>query len=114
MATVVEPGIITEIDHVYATVEIKGQFTRGMMVCDWRGIFNKDKNVIVIKKIDTTTVRELFDRIVLDDWDTFLIFEQDTDLYYWCWLKNVSQYFYPSCFHFLMFFFYTNERLLLH
>ena len=63
MATVVDPGIITENVHIYVTVETKGQFTRGMMVCDWRGIFNRDKNVTIVKRIDTTKARELFDRI---------------------------------------------------
>ena len=66
MATVVDPGIITERVDVYATVETKGQFTHGMMVCDWRGIFNKDKNVTIVKRIDTARARGLFDRIVLD------------------------------------------------
>ena len=64
MATVVDPGIITESAHVYATVETKGEFTRGMMVCDWRGIFDKDKNVTIVKRIDTAKARELFDVIV--------------------------------------------------
>lgn len=66
MATVVDPSIVLESVDVYATVEVKGQFTRGMMVVDWLGILEKNKNVTVVKKIDTSRARKLFEDILMD------------------------------------------------
>ena len=64
MATAIDPDTVLDAVDVFATVEVKGQFTRGMMVADWRGILEKNKNVKVVKKIDTLRARELFNAIV--------------------------------------------------
>ena len=64
MATAVDPSVIVEQQAVYATVEVTGQYTRGMMVLDWRGVLGETSNVKVVKKIDTSRASELFDAIV--------------------------------------------------
>lgn len=66
MVTVVDPKTVVESIEVYATVEVKGQLTRGMMVVDWRGMLGKDKNVTIVRRIDTLRARKLFDAVVLD------------------------------------------------
>lgn len=64
MATVVNPGIVKATEDVYATVELHGKFTRGMMVVDWRGILEKPPNVTVIREIDTESTRPMFESML--------------------------------------------------
>ena len=64
MVTIVDPKTVLESIEVYATVEVKGQLTRGMMVVDWRGMLGKDKNVTIVRRIDTLRARKLFDAVV--------------------------------------------------
>ena len=64
MVTFVDPGTILESVDVYATVETKGEFTRGMMVVDWQGILEEDKNVIIVTRLDTARARQSFNAVV--------------------------------------------------
>lgn len=66
MVTMVDPKTILESKKMYATVELNGHLTRGMMVIDWRGILNKDTNVTIVGKLDTARARELFDGVVVE------------------------------------------------
>ena len=48
----VQPQIVLKEKLVYATVELKGGFTRGQMVVDWYGLLKKDSNVRLLEKLD--------------------------------------------------------------
>ncbi|XP_078663523.1 uncharacterized protein LOC144906799 isoform X1 [Branchiostoma floridae x Branchiostoma belcheri] len=54
------PEIVLESEDVYATVELHGEVTRGQMVCDYRGVWNKEPNLRIIKKVDMKAVIQMF------------------------------------------------------
>ncbi|XP_053397601.1 uncharacterized protein LOC123552077 isoform X2 [Mercenaria mercenaria] len=64
IATVINPKIILETKDVFATVELHGKYTRGMMVVDWRGSLGKSPNVTLVDKIDTRLARPLFEHML--------------------------------------------------
>jgi len=64
MVTVVDPDIILEKQQVYATVELHGTHTRGMMVIDWRKVLGKEPNVTLVKLIDTEKARKFYDEMI--------------------------------------------------
>ena len=64
MAMVVDPDVITSTQDVYATVELHGTHTRGMMVVDWRNHLGKQPNVTIINAVDTDRSRVLFENMV--------------------------------------------------
>lgn len=53
MAIALEPSITLETLSIHASVELKGDLTRGMLVSDWRKKLNKSPNVTFVTKIDT-------------------------------------------------------------
>ncbi|XP_035691758.1 uncharacterized protein C1683.06c-like isoform X2 [Branchiostoma floridae] len=58
------PDIVLESEDVYATVELRGEVTRGQMVCDYRGIWKKEPNIRIVKKVDMQAAKQMF-------WDAF-------------------------------------------
>ncbi|XP_060573667.1 nucleoside hydrolase-like isoform X3 [Ruditapes philippinarum] len=64
IATVINPKIIQETKDVFATVELHGKYTRGMMVVDWRGSLKKSPNVTLVEKIDTSLARPMFENML--------------------------------------------------
>ncbi|CAL1534843.1 unnamed protein product [Lymnaea stagnalis] len=60
VATVIDSTIILEKEKVYATVELKGEHSRGLMVVDRRGYLNKPANVCVVKNMDLGKTQALF------------------------------------------------------
>eukprot|EP00105_Crassostrea_gigas_P035101 XP_019919249.1 PREDICTED: probable uridine nucleosidase 2 [Crassostrea gigas] len=53
MAVVInESAIVTEFKEVYATVEVKGEYTYGMMVVDWGRMLKRPNNVRLVTKFD--------------------------------------------------------------
>lgn len=60
VATVIDSTIILEKEKVYATVELKGEYSRGLMVVDRRGYLNKPANVCVVKNMDLGKTQALF------------------------------------------------------
>lgn len=65
MVTVVEPSLITETQEVFATVEIHGKYTRGMMVVDWGNILEKPQNITLVNAVNTSEARPFFDKMLL-------------------------------------------------
>lgn len=65
MLTVIDPTVITETEDVFATVELHGKYTRGMMVVDWRGRLGNKPNVTLVKAIDTSKARPYFESMLL-------------------------------------------------
>ncbi|XP_019621061.1 PREDICTED: uncharacterized protein C1683.06c-like isoform X2 [Branchiostoma belcheri] len=54
------PEVVQESEDVYATVELHGEVTRGQMVCDYRGVWNKEPNLRIIKKVDMKAAIQMF------------------------------------------------------
>ncbi|CAH1233721.1 Hypp816 [Branchiostoma lanceolatum] len=54
------PDIVMETEDVYATVELRGEVTRGQMVCDYRGLWKKEPNLRVVKKLDMKAAIQMF------------------------------------------------------
>ncbi|XP_048776665.2 nucleoside hydrolase-like isoform X2 [Ostrea edulis] len=53
MAVVInESAVVRESKEVFATVEVKGEYTYGMMVVDWTKILRKPSNVKLVTEID--------------------------------------------------------------
>ncbi|XP_078592740.1 uncharacterized protein LOC144871300 [Branchiostoma floridae x Branchiostoma japonicum] len=50
------PEILYQTFEVYARVELKGDITRGMMVCDYNDKWGKPPNVQVVKKLNLPSV----------------------------------------------------------
>ena len=64
MVTIVDPEVVTETTEVFATVELQGKYTRGMMVVDWHNRLGKNPNVKLIRQLDTTKAKVHFDSMV--------------------------------------------------
>ncbi|XP_046841472.1 uncharacterized protein C1683.06c-like [Xenia sp. Carnegie-2017] len=64
-AVLVNPSIIISSEHVFATVELQGKYTRGQMVIDWRNVLKKRKNVCIIKEIDFESYKSIFRKALL-------------------------------------------------
>lgn len=64
IATVIDPKIILETKDVFATVELHGKYTQGMMVVDWRGSLGKSPNVTLVNEIDTSRARPMFENML--------------------------------------------------
>ncbi|KAL4233060.1 hypothetical protein ACF0H5_007746 [Mactra antiquata] len=64
MATVVDPSVITSTQDVFATVELNGTYTRGMMVVDWRNSLKKSPNVTLINSVNTDMTRKMFEDMI--------------------------------------------------
>ncbi|GFN84830.1 pyrimidine-specific ribonucleoside hydrolase riha [Plakobranchus ocellatus] len=60
VAMVIDPSIILEKEKLYTTVELKGDYSRGLMVVDRRGHLNKPANVFVVKNLDLGKTQALF------------------------------------------------------
>ena len=45
VAWLIEPDLITESAMIEAKIETKGEFTRGMMVCDWRNFMGTSSKI---------------------------------------------------------------------
>lgn len=53
MAVAIDSSIVMEKVDIFASVELHGTLTRGMLVPDWRNKLNKSPNVTIVTKTDT-------------------------------------------------------------
>ncbi|KAI8782437.1 inosine-uridine preferring nucleoside hydrolase isoform X2 [Biomphalaria glabrata] len=60
VSMMIDSTIVLEKDQVFATVELKGDYTRGQMVVDKRGFLNKPANVFIVKNMDLGKTQALF------------------------------------------------------
>ena len=65
MVTVVDPDVVMDTTEVFATVELQGKYTKGMMVVDWNARLGRKPNVRLIRQLDTTKARVHFDKMML-------------------------------------------------
>ncbi|XP_060579044.1 nucleoside hydrolase-like isoform X2 [Ruditapes philippinarum] len=56
--------VIKSSADVYATVEVKGQYTWGQMVVDWNSVLKKNKNVKIVTNIDQTVYENILIKLV--------------------------------------------------
>lgn len=64
MATAIDEATILNSSTVYATVEVNGTHTRGMMVVDWDSKLKKAPNIRVVRKLDEEIMGKYFYKIV--------------------------------------------------
>lgn len=65
MAVVInESAVVTEFKEVYATVEVKGEYTYGMMVVDWGRMLKRPNNVRLVTKIDNEEFMKMLYRLI--------------------------------------------------
>lgn len=65
MACLLRTDVIKKSFNVYATVETKGQYTKGQVVVDWNGQLEKPANVTIVTEMDQTLYEELMGRALL-------------------------------------------------
>ncbi|XP_052811196.1 inosine-uridine preferring nucleoside hydrolase-like isoform X2 [Mya arenaria] len=65
MATVIDPEVIAQKQEVFVTVELAGNYTRGMMVVDWNGRLGKSPNIVLAAALDTQRARIHFERMLI-------------------------------------------------
>jgi len=65
MVAVVDKSLVLETEEVFATVELHGKYTRGMMVVDWRNTLGKQPNVTLVHALDTIKARPYFEKMLL-------------------------------------------------
>lgn len=59
MAAALDPECVLELSHHFATVELAGCHTRGLMVVDYPGRLQRPANVFLIERIDTERFKEM-------------------------------------------------------
>lgn len=52
---------------MYATVEVKGQYTWGQMVVDWNSVLKKQANVKIVTDINQSTYELILQKLVHDE-----------------------------------------------
>ncbi|MGI4401085.1 nucleoside hydrolase, partial [Klebsiella pneumoniae] len=58
-AIVIDTDIVQNVDTVYATVEVEGEYTRAQMVVDWWGFRRKSPNVDIIRSLNMSRYKSL-------------------------------------------------------
>lgn len=53
MAVAIDSSVVLDKVDIYASVELNGTLTRGMLVPDWRNKLQKSPNVTIVTKTDT-------------------------------------------------------------
>ena len=64
MSTTLNRDIITSSVDVYATVEVKGQYTWGQMVVDWNSVMKRPTNITLVTEIDHSKYTDLLYKAV--------------------------------------------------
>ncbi|XP_061188405.1 nucleoside hydrolase-like [Saccostrea echinata] len=65
-AVAIDSSIVLESVDIFATVELNGSLTRGMLVADWRDKLKKSPNVTIVEKTDVEKSLSLW-RFMLKD-----------------------------------------------
>ncbi|KAK2718814.1 inosine-uridine preferring nucleoside hydrolase-like [Artemia franciscana] len=58
-AAYIDPGVITRSSEHFATVELTGRFTRGMMVVDHGKITKEKPNVTIVERVDVELIKDM-------------------------------------------------------
>lgn len=58
--------VIKTCHEVYATVELKGQYTWGQMVVDWTSVLKKNKNVRLVTDVEEKIYKDMLTKLVED------------------------------------------------
>ncbi|GFR94736.1 pyrimidine-specific ribonucleoside hydrolase RihB [Elysia marginata] len=60
VAIVIDASILLEKEKLYATVELTGHYSRGLMILDKRNQLGKEANIFVLKNLDLGKTQALF------------------------------------------------------
>jgi purine nucleosidase len=60
IAITLEPALVKRSVWHYVTVEVRGEYTRGQTVIDYRGTLNNDPNVQIVTEVDISGVFDRF------------------------------------------------------
>jgi purine nucleosidase len=64
MAVILDPPLVRDAMHQYATIELNGAQTRGQVVVDYFGTLHCDPNVEIVTEIDMEGVTAMFHRML--------------------------------------------------
>jgi len=64
MAVILDPSLVREAMHQYATIELNGAQTRGQVMVDYFGILRQEPNVEIVTEIDMDGVAAMFHRML--------------------------------------------------
>ena len=59
MAAAIDNAIVEKSQDVYATVEMDGTHSRGLMIIDWTGMMKRNKNIRVVQALNLSRYKEL-------------------------------------------------------
>ena len=59
MAAAIDNAVVEKSQDVYATVELDGTLSRGLMIVDWTGMMKKSKNIRVVQALNVSRYKEL-------------------------------------------------------
>jgi len=59
VAYVINSSVATEVQPIYATIELHGTLTRGQMVIDWKNTLDRKPNVSVVTGVDQQLCEQL-------------------------------------------------------
>lgn len=62
MVVVLQPECVLETEERFCTVEVQGEFTKGMLVVDWKNHLGKKPNVHIVTKLNTDIIERAFER----------------------------------------------------
>ena len=65
MALVAAPRVVLSSLKRYCTVELHGSLTRGQLVVDYNGSWNKSPNVELITRLDADPVKKLLEEMLI-------------------------------------------------
>ena len=57
MTCALDKEAILEVDSKFASIELAGTLTRGLMVIDWLGQSDKPANVNIVKKVNLDVIK---------------------------------------------------------
>ncbi|XP_078000661.1 inosine-uridine preferring nucleoside hydrolase-like [Glandiceps talaboti] len=61
MAVAIDKQVVTKMKQHYATVELTGEYSRGMMVVDWCDLLKKTKTVNIVTDIDVKLLQKMME-----------------------------------------------------
>lgn len=64
LAVAVDPSLVRDAIHQYATIELSGAQTRGQVVVDFFGTLGRELNVEIVTEIDIDRVCDMFRRML--------------------------------------------------
>ena len=65
MVVALDPTAVVKSETHYCSVELQGNYTRGQMVVDWRGISKRTPNVQIITDVDIQKIMKYYEAMLV-------------------------------------------------